>query len=278
MTNDQILERIARFHFPKGPVIAERRNRGYTLFHANTGAPIARLRPFGPDDRVELLYWSSWKEKLGADGTLRPHRPAARPGAPRHCKGGNLLDARTILTKKNAQSRAEGIAWIQSRVSEDPLMSRQRLAREVCEHFGWRDVLGRPKEMACRKYLLQFQRRALVQLPPARYQAQPRRRRTCAVLQDVPHCSGTLADLGRIELQAVARRRAGDALMEAHHPQGSGPLCGAQMRYLIRSATVGAIGGLAVSAPAWRLAARDEQRCRRKGTGCAGCASARCRS
>jgi hypothetical protein len=55
MTNDQILERIARFHFPKGPVIAERRNRGYTLFHANTGTPIARLRHFGPDDRVELL-------------------------------------------------------------------------------------------------------------------------------------------------------------------------------------------------------------------------------
>jgi hypothetical protein len=155
----------------------------------------------------------------------------------------------------------EGIAWIQSRVREDPLMSRQRLAREVCEHFGWRDVLGRPKEMACRKYLLQLQCRGLIQLPPARYRAQPQRRRTCAALQDVPHCSGMLADLGRIELQAVtggtAESRRWNALMEAYHPQGSGPLCGAQMRYLIRSATVGEIGGLAVSAPAWRLAARD---------------------
>jgi hypothetical protein len=155
----------------------------------------------------------------------------------------------------------EGIAWIKSRVSEDPLMSRQRLAREVCEHFDWRDVLGRPKEMACRKYLLQLQRRGLIQLPPARYRAQPRRRRTCAALQDVPHLSGTLADLGRIELQAIgggtAASRRWNALMEAYHPQGSGPLCGAQMRYLILSATVGEIGGLAVSAPAWRLAARD---------------------
>jgi hypothetical protein len=77
------------------------------------------------------------------------------------------------------------------------------LAREVCEHFGWRDVLGRPKEMACRKYLLQLQRRGLIQLPPARNQAQPRQRRTCAALQDVPHLNGTLADLGSIELQAV---------------------------------------------------------------------------
>jgi len=155
----------------------------------------------------------------------------------------------------------EGIAWVHQRVCEDPGLSRQRLARKVCEHFGWRDVLGRPKEMACRKYLLQLQRRGLIQLPPARYQAQPRQRRTCAVLQDVPHFNGTLADLGSIELHAVAggtaASRRWNALMEAYHPQGSGPLCGAQLRYLILSATVGEIGGIAVSAPAWRLAARD---------------------
>jgi Domain of unknown function (DUF4338)/Transposase DNA-binding len=164
-------------------------------------------------------------------------------------------------TARQHLTAPEGIAWIHQRVREDPGLSRQRLAREACEHFGWRDVLGRPKEMACRKYLLQLQRRGLIQLPPARYQAQPRRRRTCVVLQDVPHCSGTLADLGRIELQAVgggtAASRRWTALMEAYHPQGSGPLCGAQMRYLILSATIGEIGGIAVSAPAWRLAARD---------------------
>ena len=155
----------------------------------------------------------------------------------------------------------EGITWVHQRVCEDPGLSRQRLAREVCERFGWRDVLGRPKEMACRKYLLQLRRRGLIELPPARYQARPRQRRTCALLQDVPHLSGTLADLGRIELRAVAGRtaesRSWNALMEAYHPQGSGPLCGAQLRYLILSATVGEIGGIAVSAPAWRLAARD---------------------
>jgi len=70
-----------------------------------------------------------------------------------------------------------------------------------------------------------------------------------------------LADLGSIELQAIVGRTAAsrrwNALMEAYHPQGSGPLCGAQVRYLIVSATVGEIGGIAVSAPAWRLAARD---------------------
>ena len=155
----------------------------------------------------------------------------------------------------------EGLAWVRQRVSADPSLSRQRLAREVCEHFGWHDVLGRPKEMACRKYLLQLQRRGLMQLPPARYQAQPRQRRRRAALQDVPQLNGTLADLGSIELQPVrggtAASRRWNALLEAYHPQGSGPLCGAQLRYLILSATVGEIGGIAVSAAAWRLAARD---------------------
>ena len=156
----------------------------------------------------------------------------------------------------------EGLAWVQQRVRENPKLTRQRLALKVCEHFGWRDVRGRPKEMACRKYLLQVQRRGLLELPPPRYHADPRRRRPCAAPQDLPQYCGTLADLGSIELQAVTGRtgesRRWNALLEAHHPQGNGPLCGAQVRYLIRSARVEEIGGIAVSAPAWRLAARDD--------------------
>ena len=49
-----------------------------------------------------------------------------------------------------------------------------------------------------------------------------------------------------------------NGLMERHHPLGAGPLCGAQMRYLIRAADGQWLGGLAFSAAAWRLHARDE--------------------
>jgi hypothetical protein len=153
----------------------------------------------------------------------------------------------------------EGLAWVRSRVSADPTVSRCRLAREVCEHFGWRDPLGRPQEMACRKHLLQLERRGLIQLPPAR-RARPQRPRAAPF--KAPHFSGALADLGTIELRAVSGGTAAsqrwNGMMEAHHPQGSGPLCGAQIRYLIVSQRLGEIGGLAISAPAWRLAARDQ--------------------
>lgn len=68
MAGDDILLRIGRFRFPRGPVRAERRNRGYSLHHAETGVPIARLRPTGRGDRVEILYWSSWKERWAPTG------------------------------------------------------------------------------------------------------------------------------------------------------------------------------------------------------------------
>ena len=42
--------------------------RGYTLYHAVSGAPVARLRQTGKDDRVEVLYWSLWKERWTTAG------------------------------------------------------------------------------------------------------------------------------------------------------------------------------------------------------------------
>ena len=68
LMTDDIVQRIERFHFPRGPVTPERRNRGYTLHHAASGAPVARLRPTGRNDSVEVFYWSAWKERWTAAG------------------------------------------------------------------------------------------------------------------------------------------------------------------------------------------------------------------
>ncbi len=46
-------------------------------------------------------------------------------------------------------------------------------------------------------------------------------------------------------------------MMTRHHPLGSGPLCGAQIRYLVKSATHGYLGALSFSAASWALADRD---------------------
>ena len=164
----------------------------------------------------------------------------------------------TSVSAKAELCSAAGLSWIRRRVSEAEGLSRYRLAREVCEHFDWRDETGRLKEMACRKELVRLERGGGLVLPAAR--AVPWQAREDAAPQAVEF-GGKLCELGEVALQVVtggtAESRQWNGLMRAYHPQGSGPLCGAQLRYLIVS-RLGVIGGLAVSAPAWRLSARDD--------------------
>jgi hypothetical protein len=47
--DDPIIQRIERFCCSRGILFAERRNRGYTLYSAQSGALVARLRPTGSD-------------------------------------------------------------------------------------------------------------------------------------------------------------------------------------------------------------------------------------
>jgi hypothetical protein len=56
--SDPTLARIQAFDRAKGGGVAVKRaSKGYSLFSAETGAPIARLRPTGGDDEVEILWW-----------------------------------------------------------------------------------------------------------------------------------------------------------------------------------------------------------------------------
>ena len=67
---DAIILRIERFAFPQGAVCVERRNRGYTLTHAASGAPVARLRPDPDGEHVEVLYWSLRPDRWSPTGSF----------------------------------------------------------------------------------------------------------------------------------------------------------------------------------------------------------------
>jgi hypothetical protein len=54
---DAIHERIAAYPWPRGGVEVTRANRGYTLYSRRTGGPVARLRPTGKEDNVQVLWW-----------------------------------------------------------------------------------------------------------------------------------------------------------------------------------------------------------------------------
>jgi hypothetical protein len=70
---DSILERIAAFNEAAGGgVRIQRQSNGISLYREDNGRPIARLRPFGEGDRVEVLWWShrgKW-EQIGDMGPV----------------------------------------------------------------------------------------------------------------------------------------------------------------------------------------------------------------
>jgi hypothetical protein len=63
-----LLERIKAFPFVEGAVVVRKVGRGYSLLSARTGASIARLRPTGEADRVQVLWWNG--KRWGASGTF----------------------------------------------------------------------------------------------------------------------------------------------------------------------------------------------------------------
>ena len=55
---DALLERIQSFNRTRGGgVVVQKAARGYALISERSGAPIARLRPTGDGERVQVLWW-----------------------------------------------------------------------------------------------------------------------------------------------------------------------------------------------------------------------------
>lgn len=158
------------------------------------------------------------------------------------------------------------ITWIEEAIARQPEISRTRLSREVCEFLDWRNARGDLKEMSCRLALLKLEGLGLITLPPAADQPQRRNQaqEACeAIAEEAPALACSLHELGAIELVPIKRwdrkrSRIWNRLMARYHYLGAGPLCGAQIRYLIYHERYGYLGGLAFSAAAWRLEARDQ--------------------
>jgi hypothetical protein len=156
----------------------------------------------------------------------------------------------------------EILARIRSRVEGDPTLTRTALSREVCGWLGWQGADGQPKDMSCRVALLKIARRGVIELPAGQAVTFAKSAEASAPApRDWLAIEAKLAELGRVDLVPVDSGQAEMsntwwAMMQAHHPLGAGPLCGAQLRYLV-ACEAGIVGGLSFSAPAWRLAPRD---------------------
>jgi hypothetical protein len=70
--SDPVLGRIEAYNKAKGGgVVIRKQSKGYSLFREDTGQPIARLRPTGKGNQVEVMWWSH-REKWDEIGDFGP--------------------------------------------------------------------------------------------------------------------------------------------------------------------------------------------------------------
>jgi hypothetical protein len=143
-------------------------------------------------------------------------------------------------------------------------MSRRVLSRKVCEWLAWRAPTGKLQEMSGRKALLHLDRAGVITLPVSQtgFAFQQPKAQASGPGPASADVTCSLAELGAVELVLVSSRynqtsTIWNSLMERFHYLGRGPLCGAQLRYLVRSATYGWLGAVSFSAATRRLQARD---------------------
>jgi len=139
--------------------------------------------------------------------------------------------------------------------------SRGQLARHLCEQMDWRSPSGGRPLMTARLALKDLARDGLLPLPAARPGPPPvQPAHVLAQRAEVAPLACSLGQLGPLEIVLVDRggsalSRTWNELMQEHY-LGPGPLCGAQLRYFVRSPQ-GVVAAMAFSAAARRLRGRD---------------------
>jgi len=153
---------------------------------------------------------------------------------------------------------------IEETVKTEPGLSRRELSRRICQRNGWYSPNGNLKDMSCRKALVELDRQGIIHLPAVEKvtnftDSTPTARETAVS----PSISCTLAELGEIRVKPINSRYTNESkvwrtLLEKYHYLGAGPLCGAQIRYIVESSNYGYIGALAFTSATWTLKSRDD--------------------
>ena len=163
---------------------------------------------------------------------------------------------------KRALSGQGPIEIIRGLLSHNDYKYRSTFADAVCERFGFHDARGRVQRSGCIKALRELERLGHFALPaPSASGAKGSKsaRRLGVPVEDphdVPDQAGEVRGLRLIKVDTLDLMRLWNEMMLCEHPQGAGPLVGAQMRYLI-SSEHGFLGGLGFGAAAIQLADRD---------------------
>lgn len=161
----------------------------------------------------------------------------------------------------------EQLALIGEIVDRHGGLSRTELANTLCELLDWVRPNGKLKTLECRQFLEQLDERSVIQLPAR--DRRGRKKGKSAPIELTPlsavHTNPLEGTVG--EFQPITLRRVSSAddrqllreLVERYHYLGYRIPFGAHLCYFIEvskpASTI--VGGIQLSSPAWRMAARD---------------------
>ena len=132
------------------------------------------------------------------------------------------------------------LLWIEERGRASDAPSRSRIARAFCDREGLFDARGRKREVSVRVSLNRLARLGKLSPPDASGTILRSQPSSASALDGLYRGEAkTVRGLGSVELVPVTSRdRENHAiwrrLMDERHYLGGGPLCGAQMRFLVR--------------------------------------------
>lgn len=168
----------------------------------------------------------------------------------------------TEIELQGRRIAAAEMTWLSGWIEEHRQWSRKRLARELCQRWGWVDGRGRLKDFAARSLLLKLEALGVVKLPPLRLynRRPPRGTPTWASWEEPAAWEGSLAEMAPLRLELVtpgteAYRRWRFYLHRYHYL--GWVVVGENMGYLARDAHGREVACLLFGAAAWRCAPRD---------------------
>jgi hypothetical protein len=162
---------------------------------------------------------------------------------------------------KRRLSEPRNLQQIRELLERKRFLSRNELARAVCEQFEFYDTRGQGQLGGCLKALRELEAAGHFVLPAALRSVGPssprRLSEPVATPTNVPAQVDGVSGLTLVLVRTPEQLRIWNELMITEHPQGAGPLVGRQLRYLIGS-DHGWLGGLGFAAAALQLADRDK--------------------
>jgi hypothetical protein len=160
---------------------------------------------------------------------------------------------------------SEELETVRYVVKEFPGLSREELARTVCELLDWSRATGRLKARECREYLERLEARGVVRLPAKRVGRRVGSRTAVPVTargDAQAEVSGRVGDIAPLEIAQVGTAEERLLLRELigrHHYLGYAVPYGARMQYLVYARGAGrqVVACAQFSSAAWRMACRD---------------------